>query len=166
MLAIFKIFLIVCVCSPGPVGKTSSCLMVAASVPCRDGHTPNAEVGAEQWPTAAAAAAAPAVARINRPLCPGESFGAPGAVPTVEPEQPSQGARTTNDIQLKDASSLLARSSPPPPRFTNIITQQYSPIYLPNKRFKLWRSTRTALSVFFRDNVPYVRRQRKCKKKS
>lgn len=148
--------LIVCVCSPGSVGMSSSSLMVAASLPRSHGHTSNATAGTQQRPTAAGP-------RINRPL-----QRQPHAIPrsiAIQPQLPTQISGASDQPQLKEiresplpVSSLVVSSPIPIPITPN------SPLYLRNKRFKLWGSTRTALSTLFQTNVSYLRKQRKYKK--
>ncbi|XP_076231514.1 calcium/calmodulin-dependent protein kinase I isoform X2 [Calliopsis andreniformis] len=142
----------------GSVGKSSSSLMVAASLSCSDGDTTNATACAQQRP---AAAAGP---RINRPL-----QRQPHAVSrsiAIQPQPPIQiNGSIAEQPQLKQIleppspMSGLVVSNPVP-----ISTAPNSPLYLRNKRFKLWGSTRTALSTLFQTNVSYLRKQRKYKK--
>ncbi|KAK9302389.1 hypothetical protein QLX08_005636 [Tetragonisca angustula] len=140
----------------GSVGKSSSSLMVAASLPRSHGHTSNATAGTHQRPVAAGP-------RINRPL-----QRQPHAIPrsiAIQPQSPTQINGASDQPQLKEiresplpVSSLVASNPIPIPITPN------SPFYLRNKRFKLWGSTRTALSTLFQTNVSYLKKQRKYKK--
>ncbi|XP_012141377.1 calcium/calmodulin-dependent protein kinase I isoform X1 [Megachile rotundata] len=140
----------------GSVGKSSSSLMVAASLPRSHGHTSNATTGAQQRP----AAAGP---RINRPLQ-RQPYAIPRSI-AIQPQSSTQISGASDQSQLKQTceppmpvSSLVASNPPPIPISPN------SPLYLRNKRFKLWGSTHTALSTLFQTNVSYLRKQRKYKK--
>ncbi|XP_029041061.1 calcium/calmodulin-dependent protein kinase I isoform X1 [Osmia lignaria lignaria] len=140
----------------GSVGKSSSSLMVAASLSRSHGHTSNATAGAQQRP----AAAGP---RVNRPL-----QRQPHAIPrsiAIQPQSSTQIGGASDQSKLKEirepplpVSSLVVSNPVPIPISPN------SPLYLRNKRFKLWGSTRTALSTLFQTNVSYLRKQRKYKK--
>ncbi|XP_053984101.1 calcium/calmodulin-dependent protein kinase type 1 isoform X1 [Hylaeus volcanicus] len=140
----------------GSVGKSSSSLMVAASLPRSHGDTSNATAGAQQRPATAGS-------RINRPL-----QRQPHAIPrsiAIQPQSPTQISGASNQSQMKETvdpplpvPSSLASNPLPIPVAPN------SPLYLRNKRFKLWGSTRTALSTLFQTNVSYLRKQRKQKK--
>ncbi|XP_043509232.1 calcium/calmodulin-dependent protein kinase type 1 isoform X2 [Frieseomelitta varia] len=140
----------------GSVGKSSSSLMVAASLPRSHGHTSNATAGTHQRPVAAGP-------RINRPL-----QRQPHAIPrsiAIQPQSPTQISGASDQPQLKEiresplpVSNLVASNPIPIPITPNL------PFYLRNKRFKLWGSTRTALSILFQTNVSYLRKQRKYKK--
>lgn len=149
--------LIVCVCSPGSVGKSSSSLMVAASLSRSQGHTSNATAGSQQQPTAAGT-------RINRPLQ-RQPHAIPRSIAIQQPQLPSQIIGVSEQPQLKQilepplpVSSLVVSNPIPIPVTPN------SPLYVRNKRFKLWGSTRTALSTLFQTNMSYLRKQRKYKK--
>ncbi|XP_031776007.1 calcium/calmodulin-dependent protein kinase type 1 isoform X1 [Apis florea] len=140
----------------GSVGKSSSSLMVAASLSRSHGYTSNATVGAQQRPTATGP-------RINRPLQ-RQSHAIPRSI-AIQPQSSIQINGLSNQSQLKEIresplsmSSLVASNPIPIP-----ITPS-SPLYLRNKRFKLWGSTRTALSTLFQTNISYLRKQRKYKK--
>ncbi|XP_015435981.1 PREDICTED: calcium/calmodulin-dependent protein kinase type 1 isoform X1 [Dufourea novaeangliae] len=142
----------------GSVGKSSSSLMVAASLSRSHGHTSNATAGSQQRPATAAGS------RINRPLQ-RQPHAIPRSVAIQQPQSPSQISGTSEQPQLKQilepplpVSSLVA-SNPIP-----IAITPNSPLYLRNKRFKLWGSTRTALSTLFQTNISYLRKQRKYKK--
>lgn len=134
-------------CSPGSIGKTSCCLMVAASISRGHGHQADATIGSQQRTSAART-------RVDRPLH-RQPHAAAG-----------QNIGTTDQLQLKINSeppttttlSNLVAANPPFQGATS------SPLYLRNKRFKLWGHTRTALSTLFQSNVSYLRRQRKHKK--
>ncbi|XP_017754258.1 PREDICTED: calcium/calmodulin-dependent protein kinase type 1 isoform X1 [Eufriesea mexicana] len=140
----------------GSVGKSSSSLMVAASLSRSHGHTSNATAGTQQRPAATGL-------RINRPL-----QRQPHAIPrsiAIEPQSPNQISGAFDQPQLKEiresplqVSNLVASNPVPIPITPN------SPLYLRNKRFKLWGSTRTTLSTLFQTNVSYLRKQRKYKK--
>lgn len=148
--------LIVCVCSPGSVGKSSSSLMVAASLSRSHGYTSNATIGAQQRSTATGP-------RINRPLQ-RQSHAIPRPI-AIQPQSSIQISGVSNQSQLKEiresplSMSNLVASNPIPIPIT-----PSSPLYLRNKRFKLWGNTRTALSTLFQTNISYLRKQRKYKK--
>lgn len=132
--------------------------MVAASLSCSDGDTTNATAGAQQRSAAAAGL------RVNRPL-----QRQPHAVSrsiAVQPQSPIKiNGAVIEEPQSKQIlepllpMSGLAVSNPVP-----IPIAPNSPLYLRNKRFKLWGNTRTALSTLFQTNVSYLRKQRKHKK--
>ena len=164
------------VCSPGSVGKSPCCLMVAASISRGYGHTSDAATGAEQRPaatattaaTTAAAAATTATAatgpRIDRPLHRQPNVATRSVASQSQQSSPSN--RIPAHLQLKQiiepqrsTANLLAPISP-----TLATLPNNTQLYLRNKRFRLWGSTRTALSTLFRTNVSYLRRQRKQKK--
>ncbi|XP_043478536.1 calcium/calmodulin-dependent protein kinase type 1 isoform X2 [Leptopilina heterotoma] len=133
----------------GSIGKTPCCLMVAASISRGHGHQADATIGPQQRTSAART-------RVDRPL-----YRQPHTAA-------GQNIGTTDQLQLKINSepptttattlSNLVAAIPPFQGATS------SPLYLRNKRFKLWGNTRTALSTLFQSNVSYLRRQRKHKK--
>ncbi|KAG6798454.1 calcium/calmodulin-dependent protein kinase type 1 isoform X1 [Apis mellifera caucasica] len=140
----------------GSVGKSSSSLMVAASLSRSHGYTSNATIGAQQRSTATGP-------RINRPLQ-RQSHAIPRPI-AIQPQSSIQISGVSNQSQLKEiresplSMSNLVASNPIPIPIT-----PSSPLYLRNKRFKLWGSTRTALSTLFQTNISYLRKQRKYKK--
>lgn len=137
-------------CSPGSIGKTSCCLMVAASISCGHGHPADATFGSQQRaPSTATTTTRP---RINRPLY-RQHHAAAGS---IQHQSSSQNIGTTDQLQLKINSES-------PATLSNLVASN-APLYLRNKRFKLWGNTRTALSTLFQSNVSYLRRQRKHKK--
>lgn len=142
-------------CSPGSVGKSPCCLMVAASISRGHGHSSDAAAGPQQRSSAAGP-------RVDRPLY-RQPHAAAGSIAS-QPQSSSQNPGANDQLQLKINSeppiSLpnLVASNPP---FQGVPS---SPLYLRNKRFKLWGNTRTALSTLFQSNVSYLRRHRKHKK--
>lgn len=143
-------------CSPGSVGKSPCCLMVAASISRGHGHSPDATASPQQRSTAAGP-------RVDRPLH-RQPHAAAGSIAS-QPQSSSQNPGATDQLQLKINSepptplpNMVASNSP----FQSAPTS--SPLYLRNKRFKLWGNTRTALSTLFQSNVLYLRRHRKHKK--
>jgi len=165
----------VCLCPPGAVGMSPSCVMVAASVSCSHGHTPDATAGTKQRPAASASATATAAAtggyRLDRPL-----QRQPHAIPRaiagqLQPAHGTIGDALKQSQQLKQPHEQTMPLLVPSLMVTNltpyaipIAPADHSPLYMRNKRFKLWGSTRTALSALFRDNVSQLRKQRKHKK--
>lgn len=144
------------VCSPGSVGKSPSSLMVPASVSCNHGHTSDAETGTQQRP----AATGPRIRPLQR-----QPHAVSRSIANQSQQPSAQTTGTSKQPQLKDilepslsTPNLVALPTSPIPLTPS------SPLYLRNKRFKLWGSTRTALSTLFRVNVSYLRKQRKYKK--
>ncbi|XP_078040319.1 calcium/calmodulin-dependent protein kinase I isoform X2 [Augochlora pura] len=141
----------------GSVGKSSSSLMVAASLSRNNGYTTNETTGAQQRPTTRGT-------RINRPLQ-RQPHAISRSIAIQQPQSPSQISGVSEQPQLKQTlepplpvSSLVTLNPIPIPTAPN------SPLYVRNKRFKLWGSTRTALSTLFQTNMSYLRKQRKYKK--
>ncbi|XP_051164923.1 calcium/calmodulin-dependent protein kinase type 1 isoform X2 [Leptopilina boulardi] len=152
----------------GSIGKTSCCLMVAASISCGHGHQADATFGTQQrTSTSAAATTAAARHRVDRPLH-RQPHAATGS---IQSQSSSQNIGTTDQLQLKInsesptlLSNLVATNSHHHHHHPHFQGATSSPLYLRNKRFKLWGNTRTALSTLFQSNVSYLRRQRKHKK--
>ncbi|XP_043679480.1 calcium/calmodulin-dependent protein kinase type 1-like isoform X2 [Vespula pensylvanica] len=140
----------------GSVGKSPSSLMVPASVSCNHGHTSDAETGTQQRP----AATGPRIRPLQR-----QPHAVSRSIANQSQQPSAQTTGTSKQPQLKDilepslsTPNLVALPTSPIPLTPS------SPLYLRNKRFKLWGSTRTALSTLFRVNVSYLRKQRKYKK--
>ncbi|XP_035723152.1 calcium/calmodulin-dependent protein kinase type 1-like isoform X1 [Vespa mandarinia] len=140
----------------GSVGKSPSSLMVPASVSCNHGHTSDAETGTQQRP----AATGPRIRPLQR-----QPHAVSRSIANQSQQPSAQTTGTSKQPQLKDilepslsTPNLVALPTSPIPLTPS------SPLYLRSKRFKLWGSTRTALSTLFRVNVSYLRKQRKYKK--
>ena len=143
-------------CSPGSVGKSPCCVMVAASISRSHGHSSDATTGSQQRTTAAGP-------RVDRPLY-RQPHAATGSITTTQSQSSSQNPGASDHLQLKI-------NPEPPSSLPNLVASNpsfqgtpSSSLYLRNKRFKLWGNTRTALSTLFQANVSYLRRQRKHKK--
>ncbi|XP_076294793.1 calcium/calmodulin-dependent protein kinase I isoform X2 [Lasioglossum baleicum] len=149
----------------GSVGKSSSSLMVAASLSRNYGYSSNETTGAQQRPATRGT-------RINRPLQ-RQPHAIPRSIAIQQPQSPSQITGASEQPELKQTVepslpvSSLVTTNPIPipiPSPIPITTAPNSPLYVRNKRFKLWGSTRTALSTLFQTNMSYLRKQRKYKK--
>ncbi|XP_076681651.1 calcium/calmodulin-dependent protein kinase I isoform X1 [Andrena cerasifolii] len=144
----------------GSVGKSPSSLMVAASLSRGDGDKTDATAGAQQRP---AAAAGP---RVNRPLQ-RQPHAVPRSIAIKHQPVHSNGAAAEQPKLKQILEPPLPMSSRPPAPEDHpapVTIPPCTPLYLRNKRFKLWGSTRTALSTLFQTNVSYLRKQRKHKK--
>ncbi|XP_015602301.1 calcium/calmodulin-dependent protein kinase type 1 isoform X2 [Cephus cinctus] len=176
----------------GSVGKSPCCVMVAASISRGHGYTSDAAVGAQQRPTAAGTRIdrplqrQPAPRTIptqpQQPSSPPTATAAAATTTTTTTTTTTQSPGATIDqLQLKHTpvppTSLpnmvaLSPSSPFSPPSTSPTSSPLPssnappdfPLYVRNKRFKLWGSTRTAISTLFRANVSYLRKQRRHKK--
>ncbi|XP_012277318.1 calcium/calmodulin-dependent protein kinase type 1-like isoform X2 [Orussus abietinus] len=145
----------------GSVGKSPCCLMVAASVPRGHGDPPDAAAGPQQRP----AAPGPRTDRpLHRPLH-RQPHAAPRPQPPQPPADPERPKLKSAPLPLPLPVPLPLPSPGPAPKSRALpVSPPGSPLYLHNKRFRLWGDTRTALSTLFRANVSYLRKQRKHKK--
>lgn len=149
---LISMLLIVYLCPSSTVVGMSFSYVIAASVPCSHGYTSDATTGVKQRPAAAAAAGGHRLERqphaISRTIS-DQLQPAHGAVAAALEQ--SQQLKQTGE-PLLTVSSLI---------FTNLTSHSIpitsadysSPLYMRNKRFKLWGSTRTALSTLLQDNV-------------
>lgn len=148
-----------CICSPGSVGKSPCCLMVAASISRGHGDPSDAEAGTQQRATASTTAASQAGPRIDRPL-----HRKPNGIPTGSIANKSESSPSNNNIGCTKQLQLKQILEPiNPPTLPNASCSQ---MYFRHKRFKLpWHNTRTALTTLFGKNNSYpVRKQHRHKK--
>lgn len=163
-----------CVYLPGPVlGKSPSCLMVAASISCGHGDTSDAETGAQQWSAPAAATAATTAAAA--PAAPGHGND------RVLHRQSKVITNRSNNCQSYSSASKVRQHSNKYQQHQQqlrlrvnynsvqstaeshpISTAWRSQLYFRNnKRFQLfWADTRTALINLFQKNAKYLKKRK------
>lgn len=122
---------------------SSSCVMIAASIPCSHGYTSDATTGAKQRPAATAAGGY----RLDRPLQRQPHAISRTIADQLQPAHGAVAATLEQSQQLKQTREPLLNVSSL--MFTNltshsipITSADYSPpLYMRNKRFKLWGNT-------------------------
>ncbi|KAK0168909.1 hypothetical protein PV327_002666 [Microctonus hyperodae] len=162
----------------GPVGKSPCCLMVAASISRGYGHTSDAEVGAEQWKSNAAAtspssspSATPIATRprIDRPLHRQPKVITNRAVASQSNSLSSKHGHVEKHMQLKqnyDSVRLTTNHHIQP--ITTIASETTSLSVAPCIDTKTclrkkmpWANTRTALTTLFRKNTNYPNKKQR-----
>ncbi|XP_057324113.1 calcium/calmodulin-dependent protein kinase type 1 isoform X2 [Microplitis mediator] len=161
----------------GPVlGKSPSCLMVAASISCGHGDTSDAETGAQQWSApAAATAATTTTAAAAAPAAPGhgndrvlhrqskvitnrsnacQSYSSASKVR----QHSNKYQQHQQQLRLRVNYNSVQSTAESHPISTAWRSQLY---FRNNKRFQLfWADTRTALINLFQKNAKYLKKRK------
>ncbi|XP_034940143.1 calcium/calmodulin-dependent protein kinase type 1-like isoform X2 [Chelonus insularis] len=148
----------------GTVGKSPCCLMVAASISRGHGDSSDAEAGAQQWTSTAAAGL-----RNDRVLCRQSKINEVRPVSCQSYSSSSKVRSTNKHLLQKNLDPKRSTVNMPPisiaSNSSQLSTAYRSQLYFRNKRFQLlWADTRTAFTTLFRKNTNYLKRKKRLHK--